>query len=109
MKYRQLSQRLRFSRGPGKPVEEFERPRNTKTGVFLDSDAEPTLVEVTAACSCDVESLLAIGAIAPYAAPKARSKVGPAKLEVTGAAPVSAPVEPPAATDGGAREQDSRG
>lgn len=101
MKYRQFSQRLRFSRGPGKPVEEFERPRNKKTGVFLDSDEAPTLVDITAACSCDVQSLLAIGAIAPYAAPKARPKVGPAKPEVTSGPLPEAPSDPAAVEDGG--------
>lgn len=62
MKYRQLAQKLRWSRGPGLGDMVSERPRN-RAGEFLDEDA-PTMVEIGPDAPVNVEQLLRTGAIA---------------------------------------------
>lgn len=60
--FRQITHRLRVQRGPGRPHLESERPRDEKSGRFLDDD-DPTIVTFDEHCQVDVDSLLAIGAI----------------------------------------------
>ena len=60
--YVQIAHRLRIQRGPGKPDNVSERPREQKTGRYTDSDA-PTLITFHRGDLADVESLLANGAI----------------------------------------------
>lgn len=69
--YRQIVHRLRLEYGPGTPHRQSERPRNKRTGVFLDSDDEPTLVELTGTeININVDMLIAAGGLVPVPAPK---------------------------------------
>jgi len=64
--YRQIAHRLRFQMGPGKPDLESERPRQKKTGVFLDLDEQgrsTTLVDIPADARADIGGLIAAGAL----------------------------------------------
>ncbi len=48
-RYRQIAQRLRIQQGPGKPDIVSERPRDKKTGRYLDLDESgisQTFVEI---------------------------------------------------------------
>lgn len=80
--YRQVAHRLRFQMGPGRPDIESERPRQRKTGVFQDLDAQgrsTTLVDIPADARVDIGALLAAGAIEslpPEPAPEAARKGG---------------------------------
>ena len=61
--YRQLSHRLRISgRREGRVS---ERRRDERSGRFLDSDEEPTLITFAVGEPVDIPFLLQIGAIAP--------------------------------------------
>ena len=73
--YRQLAHKLRIQKA-GTPDRVSERPRHERTRRYLDSDAEPTLVELREGDQVDVPALLAIGGIAPYQAPKAKAAKG---------------------------------
>ena len=75
MIYRQVSRKLRWSLGPGLGERVSERPRDKKTGAFLDADT-PTLVEIgdaDIAAGVDVDALLRIGAIEMLPAEDGRS------------------------------------
>ena len=65
-KYRQLAPTLRIA-VPGKGEREQSRPRRngSDNGPFVDSDTEPTVIELEAGDPVDVPWLLAVGAIAP--------------------------------------------
>lgn len=74
--YRLITPRLRVQRGSGNEDLVVERPKVTQgkgskneRTIFKDSDEEPTLVEFDELCQVDVDFLLKIGAIAPYAKP----------------------------------------
>lgn len=67
--YRQIAHRLRIQRGPGRPDLVSERPRN-KSGRYLDSAAEPTLVTFDSYCQVDVDSLLRNGGIQAFEPPR---------------------------------------
>ena len=60
--YRQLTQRLRIQRGPGRTDKISERPRNLMTGDFQD-DANPTLITFDAYDQVNIPFLLSVGAI----------------------------------------------
>lgn len=77
--YRQIAHRLRFQMGPGRPDLESERPRQKRTGVYLDLDEQgrsTTLVDIPADARVDVGGLLAVGAIEALPAPAAEPKKG---------------------------------
>ena len=65
--FRVIAQRLRISRGPGRPDLVVERHR-TLGGRFTDSDEAPTLVTLDEWCQIDMASLLGT-ALVPYTAP----------------------------------------
>ena len=69
--YVQLSKALRIRR-PGKADLVSERPVDRK-GNYTDA-AKPTLIEIGADCTADVDSLLSIGAIAVNAPPVEKPK-----------------------------------
>lgn len=72
MKYRQITHRLRVQRGPGRPDFVSERPRDPKSGKYLDDG--PPLIEFDAHCQVDVESLIRSGALAREPEPTAPAK-----------------------------------
>lgn len=74
MLYRQLAHKLRVQ---GRTPETSVRPRHEKSKRYLDSDDEPTLIELGPSDPVDVEWLLQIGAIAPYTPPKKSAKEVP--------------------------------
>lgn len=77
--YRQIAHRLRFQMGPGRPDLESERPRQKRTGVYLDLDEQgrsTTLVDIPADARVDVGGLLAVGAIEALPAPEPVRKGG---------------------------------
>lgn len=81
--YRQITYKLRVSRGPGKPDLVSERPcrkDNHGNRTYLDSDEKPTLVTFDDYCVLtDLDFWLKVGHIVPYTPPrkevKARGKV----------------------------------
>jgi hypothetical protein len=67
MIYRQYTHILRLMYGPGHPGVESERPRERATGRFLDSDDDPTLVEITGEeTGFDAEMWLSTGGGEPW-------------------------------------------
>lgn len=70
--YRVITRGIRVQRGPGNADLVVERPRRDHTDgsyEFLDSDENPTLVAFDHLCRCDVRSMVAIGALAPWDGP----------------------------------------
>lgn len=66
MIYRQIAHRLRLQMGPGKPDIVSERPRQKKTGRYLDLDQDglsTTRIEIPEGALVDVDQLVRIGAI----------------------------------------------
>ena len=64
--YRQITHRLRLQMGPGKPDVTSERPRQKKTGIYLDIGPDgrsTTTVDIPADALADVPGLLRVGAI----------------------------------------------
>lgn len=85
MQYRQVTYKLRVQRGAGRPDLVSTRPTKTgrKVGEYLDSEAEPTLVEFDEHCQVDIPSLLAMGAIVEWRPAKPKpSKAEPQEPEV---------------------------
>lgn len=75
--YVQISRKLRIQRGPGVADLVSERPSDPRTKRLLDDPANaPTLITLTEGDLADVPSLLALGAIVPYAPPKSAKKGG---------------------------------
>ena len=72
--YRQFAHKIRIQNRPGETDRLSERPRHEKSRRYLDSDAEPTLIELREGDPVDVPFLLAIGGIAPYRPPTKASK-----------------------------------
>lgn len=72
--YRQIVEKLRVQRGPGKPDTTSVRPRNQKTGRWLDSDQDPTLIVLHKGDQADIEFLVRIGALAPGPLPPAKAE-----------------------------------
>lgn len=65
MKFCQHAQRLRLQFGPGRPDVVSERPRNKKSGVYLDGPAGTQVDVPDDAVGIDRAMLLANGALAP--------------------------------------------
>lgn len=86
--YRQIAHRLRIHDATG-ASRDSERPRAGTRGNwrhYLDSDDEPTLLELREGDRVDIESLMRAGAIVPYQPPKRRApRKGAADGEVGGA------------------------
>lgn len=77
--YRQITHKLRVSRGPGKPELVSTRPcKKDKYGnrTYTDSDENPTLVTFDEDCILDdLPFWLKIGALKEYTPPRRRQKV----------------------------------
>ncbi len=75
--YRQVTHILRIPSKLGGTHKVSERPREKKSGRFLDSPENPTLIVIDESDAVDVDYLLRIGAIERYEPP--RSGRGPKK------------------------------
>jgi hypothetical protein len=75
--YRQIGERLRISRAPGKGETLSERQR-ARGGRYLDED-EPTMITLEEGDQVDVDFLIKVGAIEPKAEPARAQPKGRAK------------------------------
>lgn len=67
MKYRQIAHKLRVQMGRGHPDWESERPRNKRTGKYLDLDEQGRSTTIVEPPGPHVANLLRSGAIQEYA------------------------------------------